>query len=236
MRINPDQYPHIWEGEYAAILEGAYYAASLNAAREDGRIGNVAPDPLLPMKAFADIGGTGARADAFALWIAQQVGREIRILDYYEAVGQPLATHLAWMRSKGYDPAHCRIYLPHDGVQHDKVYAVSYESALRDAGFDVTTIANQGRGAAQQRIEAGRRMFPACWFNAATTQPGIDALGWYHEKRDEARNVGLGPDHDWASHGADAFGLMCVVEEEEMRIDQWRGDLDYSGMDRARVA
>jgi phage terminase large subunit len=64
------------------------------------------------------------------------------------------------------------------------------------------------------RIEAGRRLFPAMWFNEATTSPGIDALGWYHEKRDEDRSIGLGPDHDWSSHGADAFGLMCVVYEE----------------------
>jgi len=26
----------------------------------------------------------------------------------------------------------------------------------------------------------------------------------------------LGPAHDWASHGADAFGLMCVAYEEPL--------------------
>ena len=52
------------------------------------------------------------------------------------------------------------------------------------------------------------------WFDRERTQPGLDALGWYHEKKDEARNIGLGPEHDWASHGADAFGLMCVAYEE----------------------
>ena len=34
------------------------------------------------------------------------------------------------------------------------------------------------------------------------------------EKKDEARGIGLGPEHDWSSHGADAFGLMCVAYEE----------------------
>jgi len=42
-------------------------------------------------------------------------------------------------------------------------------------------------------------------------------LGWYHEKKDPARDIGLGPDHDWSSHGADAFGLMCIVAEEAQR-------------------
>jgi hypothetical protein len=25
-------------------------------------------------------------------------------------------------------------------------------------------------------------------------------LGYYHERKDENRNVGLGPEHDWSSH------------------------------------
>jgi hypothetical protein len=41
-----------------------------------------------------------------------------------------------------------------------------------------------------------------------------DALGYYHERRDENRNVGLGPEHDWSSHAADAFGYMAVAYEE----------------------
>jgi phage terminase large subunit len=50
-------------------------------------------------------------------------------------------------------------------------------------------------------------------FNADTTEAGRAALGWYHEKKDEERDIGLGPEHDWSSHGADAYGLMCVAHE-----------------------
>lgn len=210
----PEQYEHVWEGGYATVLEGAYYAKSIAEAKASNRIGRVAADPLMTLRAFCDIGGTGAKADAFSMWIAQFIGKEIRVLDYYEAVGQPLATHLAWMRSKNYTPDRCQFWLPHDGESNDKVFDVSYESALKSAQYKVTVIPNQGKGAAKARIEAGRRLFPSIWFNAETTQPGIDALGWYHEKKDEARNIGLGPEHDWASHGSDAFGLMCVAYEE----------------------
>ena len=211
LRDDPDQYPHIWEGDYATVLAGAYFAKSIAEAKAQGRITRVPADPLMAHRAFFDIGGTGAKADAVAIWIAQFVGREIRVLDYYEAVGQPLATHVAWLREKGYGKA--SIWLPHDGSTQDKVHDVSYESFLRSAGFSVEVVPNQGKGAAAQRIEAARRRFPSIWFNEATTTPGIEALGWYHEKRDEARNVGLGPEHDWSSHGADAFGLMCVAYE-----------------------
>jgi phage terminase large subunit len=210
----PDQYEHIWEGAFVTVVEGAYYAKSLTAARQAGRIGRVSPDPLMTIRLFFDIGGTGARADAVSIWAAQFIGREIRVIDYYEAVGQPLATHLQWMRERDYIPKRAQVWLPHDGESNDKVFDVSYESAIKAAGYDVTVVPNQGKGAAKARIEAGRRHFPSIWFNESTTNGGLEALGWYHEKKDDERGIGLGPEHDWSSHAADAFGLMCVSADQ----------------------
>jgi phage terminase large subunit len=61
---------------------------------------------------------------------------------------------------------------------------------------------------------ASTHIFPHCWFIEKTTEAGRDALSFYHEKKDEARNIGLGPEHDWSSHACDAFGLMAVLYEE----------------------
>ena len=74
-------------------------------------------------------------------------------------------------------------------------------------------------------------MMPSIWFNADTTVSGRKALGWYHEKIDEKRRVGLGPDHDWSSHGADAFGLMAVAYEIPAKAHK----LDLSNLTRGRV-
>ena len=114
---------------------------------------------------------------------------------------------------KGYTSGRAEFWLPHDGATHDRLFSASYESALREAGYAVSVVPNQGKGAAAARIEAARRLFPQIWFDAATTEGGRDALGWYHERRDDARGIGLGPAHDWSSHGCDAFGLMCVAYE-----------------------
>ena len=227
LKLYPDRYGHIWDGEYAKAFEGAYFATQLAEAKSQRRIGRVAADPLLPLRAYVDIGGSGARADAFVIWIVQFVGQEIRVLDYYESVGQVLGAHVNCLRSSGYEDV--LIVLPHDGVNDNNITGKRYEDHLREAGFEVDVVENQGKGAAAMRIEAARRIFPKCWFNEETTENGRDALGYYHERKDETRNIGLGPEHDWSSHAADAFGLMAVhyevprIKSEEARPYRSRG-------------
>ncbi len=225
LRQQPDQYAHIWDGDYVSVADGAYFARDMALARSDGRITDLAVDPVLGVKAFWDIGVR----DATAIWVAQFSGQSIKVLDYYEASGQPLGAHLEWLRSKGYGNALC--VLPHDGAKADAITAVRFEDHIRAAGFQVQTVANQGKGAAMKRIEAARRLFPRIWFDERRTEGGRLALGWYHERKDEARGIGLGPEHDWASHAADAFGLLCVAYEEP----QVSRPLDLSQLTRGMV-
>ena len=233
----PDQYDHIWEGDYVGVVEGAYYAKHITRAKAEGRISRVAADPLMTIRLFCDIGGTGAKADAFTMWAVQFIGKEVRLLNYYEVVGQPIDAHLDWMRRNKYTPDRAQIWLPHDGKAQDRVYNVSYESAFADAGYDVEVVPNQGRGAAAARIEASRRLFPSMWFDAEKCAAGLEAIGWYHEKKDEKRGVGLGPEHDWASHGADSFGLIGVVHAEITKSYDEDEDDEYTGPDgRSSVA
>jgi len=208
MRTDPDQYNHIWEGDYVSVIEGAYYADQLKEAEKQGRIGRVARDPHMQIRAVWDIGVS----DSMTIWIAQYIGREIRVLDYCEGQGQPLGYYLNWLRSNGYQDALC--VLPHDGAKRDAVSAVKFSDHIQEAGFETKTIPNQGKGAAMKRVEASRKRFPMIWFNKDTTEAGRKALGWYHAKIDEARGTDLGPEHDWSSHGADSFGLLCVDYEE----------------------
>jgi phage terminase large subunit len=232
MTERPDSYDHIWEGDFVTVAEGAYYASCLTKAKAEGRITNVAADPLMTYLAFWDIGGTGVRADACSIWIAQWIGTQIRVIDHYTAQGQPLAAHVNWLREKGYGKARC--VLPHDGATNDRVFDVSYESTLREAGFDVVVIPNQGKGAAKFRVEATRRRFPSIWFNEKATEAGRKSLGWYHEKKDPDRGIGLGPEHDWSSHDADAFGLMCVAYDTPE--DRYANDDDDGPTQRGRNA
>jgi phage terminase large subunit len=76
-------------------------------------------------------------------------------------------------------------------------------------------VKNQGSGAAMMRIEALRRLGPQLWFNEASTEPGRDALGFHHERKDDNRNVGLGPVKPRS--GRTRLGLMAICYEQPGR-------------------
>lgn len=205
-RSEPDRAEHIYGGEYVREVDGAYFAKQLRAAREQGRFTSIPLDPNFQVRAYWDLG----RNDATAIWIAQFVGEWIHVVDYCEGVGQAPGYYFNWLRSNGYEG--CLCVLPHDGaaIHPDNPVSMSYEMQARSAGFQVRVVRNQGAGAAMQRIDAMRRLFPRMRFDEDKTRAGVRALGHYHEKRHEERNVGLGPEHDWSSHGADAAGLMAI--------------------------
>lgn len=205
-------YQHVWEGDYITVAKGSYYASYLSKAKAEGRIGHVPLDAMMSTYAFWDIGGTGSKSDATSIWIVQFVNKEIRFIDYYEAQGQSLAYHIEWLRTNNYMNA--IMVLPHDGRTHDRVYDVTVESELINAGFSVDIVPNQGSGAAMKRVEASRKWFNRMFFDEHKTSGGIKALEWYQEKRDERRNIGLGVNHDWSSHAADAFGMVSVYYKE----------------------
>lgn len=212
---DPIMAEHVWGGGYITAIEGAYFAAGLGRAKEDGRISVLAPDPVIRRRAYWDIGV----ADSTAIWIVQFVGRELWFLDYIEGQGQPLGYYLNELRRRGHDGALC--VLPHDGVQRDNLTALSFEDHVKAGGFETRVIKNQGKGAAMMRVEAARRLFDAMWFDEEKCRDGLKALAAYHERRDANRNVGLGPEHDWASHGADAFGLAALdYEAPSVRPDK----------------
>ena len=95
---------------------------------------------MLPVKAFFDIGGAGHNSDAMAIWICQFVGREIRLLDYIEGVGQPLGFYANELRRRGWKNA--VIYLPHDGVAHNNISGKRYIDHWIEAGFERRLISN----------------------------------------------------------------------------------------------
>lgn len=199
--MTPEQYAQEYECDFNAALVGAYYAKDVVAAEADGRVGSVPLDRAADVYAAWDLG----ISDSTAIWVGQLVGREIHFIDYIESAGLDLGRYVDELKAKPYTIT--EHWLPHDVEQRELTTGKTRLEFMKGRGLRCKVIP---RHAPQDRINAARVAFNRMWFDAKRCERGLEVLRMYQEKRDEKRNISLGPLHDWASHGADAFGYFVM--------------------------
>ena len=199
----PDIYDHVWEGDFLVHAEGAYYATEMREAKDQGRIDVVNYEPASGVVTAWDLGV----GDSTAIWFAQFIGPEVRIIDYYESSGVGLDHYARVLQEKGY--AYKEHILPHDVRVKELGSGKSRLETLDNLGVRPVTIAPQLM--VDDGIQAVRSMLKNCWFDAEKCERGVDALRQYHREYDDNGKVWRSrPAHDWASHGADAFRYLAV--------------------------
>ena len=72
--------------DFDASVPGSYYGTLMSAALTEKRITRVPYDPGLKVDTAWDLGID----DYTAIWYFQQIGREVRVIDYYETSGEGL--------------------------------------------------------------------------------------------------------------------------------------------------
>lgn len=190
---------------------GSYYGRLLAEASSMGRIASVRYEPGIPVHTRWDLGV----GDATAIWLWQDVGRERRFLDYYEASGEGLPHYIAWLQGRGY--VYGRHYAPHDIAVREFSSGVSRLDTARNLGIRFEVVAQHS---IEDGIEAVRQELPRCWFDKDNCKAGIAALRAYTKDYDEARQVWRDrPRHDWASHGADAFRCGAMGHKDGAKTD-----------------
>lgn len=201
----PEAQRRAWlEGRWDLIqIEGAIFKAELERAYEDKRIRPVPYDPLIPVDTYWDLGV----GDATSIWFRQDVGQEVRVVDYFEASGEGLPYYAGVLRSRGY--GYGRHYAPPDIRVRELGSGLSRLDTAKKLGIRFEIVPAQSL---EDGIHAARMLFPRCYFDAVKCKPGIQALGnyrWDKNKRlGEFKNV---PVHDWSSHAADAFRYMAIA-------------------------
>lgn len=196
------QYRQEFECAFDVPALGAIYAREYQQARDDRRICNVPYDPMLQVSTFWDLG----IGDSTAIWFAQRLGSEIRVIDYYENNGFGLDHYAGVLKSKPY--VYAEDWLPHDAQARQLTSGKSSMEILRALGRNAKVTPKLSL---EDGINAARMVFPRCWFDEAKTARGLECLQNYrrelNEKLGEFRAT---PVHDWASHGADAFRYLAV--------------------------
>jgi phage terminase large subunit len=164
-----------------------------------------------------DLGGSGANGDSTCFWLWEPTEDGADLLGYYENHGKTLSHYFdecdrVCEEAKVKPVKH---WLPHDArAKHLTGVSVKEQCAEH---WGVDRVAIYPETSLLDGIQAGRwllqrkvRIHPRCG-------EGLDALKTYHYAWDEDRKTfSSTPEHDWSSHGADAFrGLALVVRHSE---------------------
>ena len=197
---------------FDAAIIGAYYGRTISQMERDGRIMAVPYDPNFPVHTAWDLG----LDDSTAIWFAQIVGREVRVIDYYEARNRSLLDTGKELLKKPY--AYIEHYCPHDIDTRELTTAHTRKQALESIG--IRPIRAGSQLPVTDGINAVRNLLSRCVFDAKKCEKGIEALRAYRtEWVAKDKTSRKQPKHDWSSHGADAFRELGVQLFDH---DEWK--------------
>jgi phage terminase large subunit len=219
----------IFEQEYmcsfeAAVL-GTYFGHDMAAAEKEGRIGNVPHDPAVRVITAWDLG----IGDSTAIWFVQLVGKEIHLIDFYEASGQALSHYVKVLTDKPY--FYQKHFLPHDVQARELGTGMTRLRVLESLGLRAGfhgAIEIAPRQQDEEGINAARMLLPRCWFDAEKCRKGIEALKLYRTEWDDEKRVFKRKAlHDWTSHAADAFAYLAWMVGSLSPKAGFSGKLNY---------
>ena len=195
-----------FECSFDAPIEGSYYGEMLNELEEKKHMQEIPREELSRTFTAWDLG----MGDSTSIWVAQLVGSEVRLLDYYENHGVGLDHYVKWIKDNDYLKA--EHILPHDVRVRELGTGKSRLEMLEEAGLQVKIAPRMGL---DDGIQAVRRLLPRCWFNVPQVQNGLNCLRNYRRDYDEKRKIFFErPLHDWSSHGSDSFRYLALGLDE----------------------
>ena len=216
-RDDYDEYLNVWEGKPRRALSGAIYANEMRAAIQGERVNpHVKHDKSRGVIAVFDLGDS----DMCACWVFQQVGMEHNAIFYMEESQRDISYFIKELQSRGYLLK--GVWLPHDARQaHQSARGLVHNTiekqvkALLPTPGIVKIIPNMSEA---NQISAARMLFPRININEVECSGGVLCLQHYQYEVDpDTRQRGKKPLHNWASHGAKAFGYYAVQLREGNR-------------------
>lgn len=216
--MGENKYAQEFECSFDSAIEGSYYGNMINDLITKNHIREIPKEAITSKWSAWDLG----ISDSTTIWIAEVLGGEIRIMDYYENHGESLDHYVEWIKDNGY--MDCTHILPHDVRVRELGTGKSRLEVLESAGMNIDVCRQIG---VEDGIQAVRRMLPNCYFNKATTEHGINCLRNYRRIYNEKLDVFQEkPLHDWTSHGADAFRYLAVGLDLTTTKTDWSKPLE----------
>ena len=208
---NPEDFDHVWLGDYDTSFHGHYYAKLLDTAKTEGRITDVPKKTGVDIITAWDLG----RADSTCIWVSQIVGLQIRIIDYKSGNFEDLDHYADWIKNNGYNGAH---YLPHDGAHERLGMKGSIKNQLWEMGLKNIQVMEAMSKEAGRKL--ARSLIKESYIDQTRCKDGIQALRHEKAERDD-KTGGWKEIHE--QDGAAAFRYLAQALEKGGK-PQVRGD------------
>jgi phage terminase large subunit len=219
---NEDLYNHVWLGEVLSNRDGAYYAKFI----PNDQIIDFKVEPNIPVDTYWDLGVS----DSTCIWLVQQIGMEIRVVDCYENQGEGLQFYINWLhdwRAK-HQSVFGEHYAPHDIQVRELGTGKSRLETARKLGIHFRVVRKL---TIEDGIHAARAILPKCYFEKTNTKDGLQALRRYRKEFDEKKGIYKPhPLHDWSSHYADAFRYFAIAfrdRSKQQRVGQPQANISW---------
>jgi hypothetical protein len=174
--------------------------------------------------------------DATSIWFSQQIGKEIRLIDYIEGQGEGLPYYAGLLADKRMTRRYIYGSFNFPWDMNVKEFGTGKTRLEQARTAQLNPARTVKRLSKIDQIAAVRAMLPKCWFDVEHCKEGIEALRNFHKTYDEGRKVYLNePVHDWSSHGASAFMTLAVGLRESVernRPDKALTDFDVFTYDK----
>jgi len=183
-------------------VEGSYYGRLIEKARDEKRICNVPYETRSAVHTAWDIG----YGDSTSIIFWQEIGGEVRIIDFYEAQGEGIAHYVKIIQSKPY--VYGTHYMPHDAgsgsIQTGRTLQdIALEQGIRSVVLEREKDVSIG-------IEAARNILSIAYIDQTKCSHLIKCLENYHKKYNEKTQAySENPFHDWTSDAADSLRYMA---------------------------
>ena len=127
--MGDNKYEQEFEISFDSPIVGSYYGELIKDLTDRNHIREIQTEASTAKFTAWDLG----MIDSTSIWVAETIGGEVRLMDYYEANGEPLNHYIEWLDSKGYrDYIHI---LPHDVMVKELQTGKSRYEFLTDAGL-----------------------------------------------------------------------------------------------------
>ena len=209
--MTEDEFQQEWYNSFEAAIKGAVYLKEISDARKNNRIVKTLYDATLPVYTVWDLGVS--KSDAMAIGFFQRVGKEVRLIDYYESTGLGLPHYIKMVKEKRY--VYGKHFAPHDIMHKELTTGKTRLETAKKLGIDFEVVPKLS---IDDGIDLARAMWARLWVCETTCELFLDLIGQYHFEFDEKHGrLSKVPVHDFSSHAADMLRGAAVIEDEMLK-------------------